>query len=538
MSENSSAGLTRRSMIGLAAAGLGGLALAACGGGTGSGGATTTAAAGTSGGVPAGSGTPAPAKSGGTLRFAPETFTRGTSLDPLTMNANYSVNYALYNTLITIDHQNRKQLMLAESIEPEGGDQSVWTIRLKDGVTFHHGKTLDADDVIYTLGRILDPKNPSPSANLLAGVDLGQIKKMDKRTLRLTLKQPNSQLRDGLAPSGSSILPADYDAKKPMGTGPFRYESFTAQQRFAATRFDDYFAGPAHLDRLEFIGFADPTARSNALLAGQIDGLDGLLPSQLPLFKSRDNLQQLVSQTGGYQVFYMKCDQGSVFADPKVRLAFKLLVDRKQMIDVAWGGYGIPGNDTGVWSQFDPAMDGSLPQRQQDIEQAKSLLKQAGHEGLTITLRTARLSTGMLESAQVLQQNAKAAGVTINLDTVSNTAQYYTDPYYAAPFGSDSDATETMYNLVLYAFTGKGVFNTTGYDNPKVDSLFKEALAAAPDKYQELMHEVSKIISDDGPWIVWGAAKSIDLYDKKFTGANEDAMGRFNGYNWTEISQA
>lgn len=543
MSESSF--VSRRRLLGLAAAGAGGLALAACGSGGTTAGTTgqqtTTAPAtgsGTAGGSSgsAGSSAAPSGKKGGTFRFSPDGFAGTTTLDPLALGAGYAASWAMFNPLLKRDHQNKIVPVLAESFEAEAGDQSVWTLRLRDGVTFHNGKTISADDVLYTLGKILDPKNPGPNTNLLSAIDLSASKKMDARTVRLKLKYPHSQIRDGFASSSSALIPVDFDPKNPVGTGPFKHKDFVTAQKWTGVRNDDYWEGQVFLDQLELFGFNDTTARLNALLAGQIDGIEGVQPAQLPQLKTRTNLQILQSESGAYQVFAMKSEKGALFEDVRVRQAFKLLVDRQQMINVAWGGYGKIGYDTGVWHEFDPAM-AELPDPKHDVDQAKSLLKAAGKEGMSLKLRTSALSVGQLESAQILQQNAKAAGVTIELDIVANRAQYYTDEYYSAPFESDSDSTETMYALAAYAFTEKGTYNTTGYSDPRVNSLLKEALASTQDKYVELMNELSTIISQEGPWIVWGRRDALHAYSNKFTGAASDASGRFNGFDWTTISQ-
>lgn len=527
MPEPFSSGMSRRQALRLGALGAGGLLLSACSGAP----ALHTAAA------PTG-----PRKRGGTFRFAPISTAGTTSADPLSINSGYEIRYAMFDSLVTLDHQNRVQPALAEMLEPEGSDQTVWTIRLRDGVEFHNGKPLDVDDLLFSLQRLLDPKSPSSASNLLRMIDLNAAKKLDKRTLRLKLTSPNSQLRTAFAPSDAAIMPVGFDPNHPVGTGPFKQTGFTPGQRWSGARNGSYWReGLPYLDGLEFIGFADTTtARTNALLSGQIDGIDGLHPAQLPQISSHPNLNVLISRSGAYQVFEMRCDKGAMFEDPRVRKAFKLLVDRPQMIKVAWNGRGAVGNDTGVWPEFDPAMDGSLPQHAQDLDQARSLLKAAGKDGMTVTLRTCQLATGQVESANVLIENAKAAGVTVNLDVVSNRAQYYGgQDYYTSQFKVDSDSTETMFANTAYVFTGKGIYNNTGYDNPRVNSLYAQALAApTPQKYQELMHEVSRIVWDDGPWISWGRQDTVHVCSNKFTGAVEDASGRFNGYKWTEISQA
>jgi peptide/nickel transport system substrate-binding protein len=520
---------TRRGLLGSAA--VGGLVLAGCGGGSGgSGSDASTSGASTSGAR----------KQGGTFKFAPVEMSRVTTADPQSISGGYTLARSMFSSLMKRDAQFRIQPLLAEEFEPKGDDQSVWTIRVHDGVEFHDGKTLDVDDVIHTIQRQLDPKSPSQASALMGAIDLKRMQKLDKRTLRLHLKYPNSQLRDAFAPPDTGIVPVGFDPKKPIGTGPYKQVSFTPSQRWVGERDENYWEqGVPYLDRIEMLGFSDAdVARVNALISGQVDGLDKVPAAALSRIQGNGKLQVVHSETGSFQLWGMLTSKGAPFEDPRVRLAMKLIPDRKLLLQSIWSNHGALGNDTGVWHEFDPAMDGSLPQHEQDIEQARSLLKAAGKEGLTATLRVARLAPGMLESAQILVQNAKQAGVTIKLDIVADAAQYYSsNAYYTSQMKADSDATETMFAGVSYSFVGTGVYNNTGYDNPQLNKLYKQALAANPAKYQELMHEISRIIWEDGPWIVWGRQDNFDAYSKEFTGATPNAGGRgFNGNFFQDIS--
>lgn len=197
-------------------------------------------------------------------------------MDPQASDSSFALATALTDTLMGRDHSWRLQPGLAEEFEPAPGNFRSWTIRVRAGVAFHNGKPLGADDVIHTIRRNLDPKNPGFSAGLLASIDPNGLTALDKRTVRLELKSPNSQLRDGFAEAPTGIVPVGFDPRNPVGTGPFKYQSFQPEQRFVGVRNENYWRhdGP-YLDSLELIGFSDPiTARTNALISGQIDGMD------------------------------------------------------------------------------------------------------------------------------------------------------------------------------------------------------------------------------------------------------------------------
>ena len=289
-------------------------------------------------------------------------------------------------------------MLLAESIEPEKSPKQ-WTIRLKDGITFHNGKPVTADDVIFSLRRILDPKAPKTGAASIGYVDEKQLKKLDDRTVRVTLEFANAGFLDDIGQYFNAIVPTDYDPENPVGTGPFKYVSFTPGQQSEFEKYADYWEdGKPYVDKLIIIDFPEDTARVNALLGGQVDVIDNLPAAQVQSVKSNPNLRVLSSETGAWQPFTMRVDQAP-FDDVKVRQAFRLIVDREQMVQQVLSGQGSIAND--LYARYDPVYASDLPQRQQDLEQAKSLLKQAGQEGLSVELVTAPVFQGIVEAAQV-----------------------------------------------------------------------------------------------------------------------------------------
>src|SRR3954466_14427878 len=133
----------------------------------------------------------------------------------------------------------KRQMLLAESIEP-GSTPDTWTVRLKPGITFHNGKTVTADDVIFSLRRITDPKNPRVGNASISYIDRKNLKKIDDRTVRIPLQFPNANFPDDLGQYFNAIVPTDYDPKNPVGTGPFKYQSFTPGQRSVFTKNPNY----------------------------------------------------------------------------------------------------------------------------------------------------------------------------------------------------------------------------------------------------------------------------------------------------------
>ena len=171
-------------------------------------------------------------RNGGTLRVGVAGGGAEDSIDahiPATV-PDISRVFQLYEPLAGRDINSEFELVLAESIEPEKG-ADTWTIRLQPGITFHNGKPVTADDVLFSLGRIIDPKDPKTGAASISYMDLKRSRKLDDRTVRIQLKFANVGFPDDLGQYFNSIVPTDYDPAKPVGTGPFMYDSFAPGER-------------------------------------------------------------------------------------------------------------------------------------------------------------------------------------------------------------------------------------------------------------------------------------------------------------------
>ncbi|MFD1049229.1 ABC transporter substrate-binding protein, partial [Kibdelosporangium lantanae] len=241
------------------------------------------------------------------------------------------------------------ELVLGESLTPSA-DARVWTLKLRQGVQFHNGKIVDADDVIFSLRRIVDPAAPGIGATGLSMLDAAALRKVDATTVEIPLRYPYSVLDDQLAQYMMGIVPVGFDKANPVGTGPFRFQDFTAGSRSTFVRFDDYWRARALPDQLVIIDFPDDTAKVNSLLSGQIDCLDNLPTSQIDVVKAAGH-QVMISETASWTPFTMRVDTGP-FTDVRVRQAFRLIVDRPQMVAQALNGQGRIGND--MYAPFDP----------------------------------------------------------------------------------------------------------------------------------------------------------------------------------------
>jgi peptide/nickel transport system substrate-binding protein len=423
---------------------------------------------------------------------------------------------------------------LAESIEPRGGRADTWIVRLKPGIEFHDGKTVDADDVIYSIKRIVDPSNPKTGAASIGYVNTKGLRKLDKRTVEVPLRFANIGFPDDIGQYFNGIVPAGYDPKRPVGTGPFKYESFTPGQQSTFVKFPNYHqTGRPYLDEVVIVDFADDTARVNALLAGQVNCISSLPPAQLQSIQSNSALRPLISHTGGWLPFTMRVDQAP-FSDVRVRQAMRLIVDRPQMIEQALTGQGRVAND--LFSPFDPAYNSSLPQRHQDIDQAKSLLKQAGRSNLAIELVTAPVYEGLVSAAQVFAQQAKAAGVTVNLRQV-DSGTFFGPNYLKWPFAQDFWGTYQYLPQVAQCSLPNSPFNETHWSPPRFQQLISQARAQLDKaKRIDILHEAQMLQWNEGGYIVWGFDNLLDAYSAKLSGFTPAKSGfPLGNYGFKEV---
>ncbi|WP_198035133.1 ABC transporter substrate-binding protein [Streptacidiphilus rugosus] len=457
------------------------------------------------------------ARRGGSLRVGVTGGSTADTLDAHTPvdNPDIARVIQLYDTLAVFNADFAVESALAEFIEPTV-DAAGWTIRLKPGLVFHNGKPVTAADVVYTFQRLLDPATHASAAPQLSAIDLNNIRVLDSLTLQLNLKRPDVTLPQTLALYHTGIVPVGYDPRHPVGTGPFKYSSFTPGKQSAFVRNDRYWRpGEPYVNQVTIIDYPDDAARVNALLAGQVDAIDELPLGQVDAVAHRADLRVLESQTGDWLTFTMRVDVPP-FDDERVRQAFRLVVDREQMVREVLGGHGVIAND--LYARYDPAYLSTAPQRHQDIAQAKALLKQAGHENLTVELVTAPVATGLMESARLFAQQAATAGITVHVRQVT-PGVFFGDNYLKWPFAQDDWFTR---NYILQAYDGtlpESPFNETHWNDPTFTRLVAQARATVDQSARtNLLHQAQQIEYDRGGYIIWGFTNQIGAYTAKVNG--------------------
>jgi peptide/nickel transport system substrate-binding protein len=528
--------LLRSAVVGGGALAAGGL-LDACGSNS-SGGAGASPSNSSSGG-------PTTHRRGGDLRVG---LTGGSSSDSLNpfFGGLSAIGTAraqqLFQPLVQLSNDAQVQYILAESITPKGSTK-LWTIRCRKGITFHDGKPFGADDVIYTLRTILNPKKPLGGATVLAPVDINGLKKIDDLTVEVPMKQPFGSFPEQLASFWYFlyIAPNGWKDKDPInGTGPFKFQSFTAGQRSVFVKNPNYWKpGQPYLDSVTILDFQDPTAVQNALVSKAIDATGQLTGAQMKILQKTPGIKAVPSRTGAIEPFTMRVDKAP-FNDVKVRQAFRLLVNRPEFIATTLDGFGTVAAD--VTSPYDPDFDHSL-HRSQDIGMAKSLLKSAGHGGgLTVTLDTSlAVNSSALNMATVFKQQASGAGVTVNINQVS-PGDFFGPNYY-----TKSVFAQIYYNYSPYlaqvaqTFLPSSPFQEVHFNDPHYTSLYNQANQTQNASVRkEIEFAMQKIDFNTGGYIIPCFVDSLDAYSSNVTGyqAGEvgEPLGNFNFEDYSFLS--
>ena len=410
-------------------------------------------------------------------------------------------------------------------------DATVWRFHLRQAL-FHHGSPVTAEDVLASYARIQDPSGTGRRGTQLLGeLDLGNSRALDPRTVELRMHTPVFELPARLAGTGMAIIPAGtQEFSHPVGSGPFRFVSFEPGHSMVASRFDQYWEGAPHLDRLEVLS-ADAAARGNALLGGQAHYVDDMDPTFARVHERDAAIRLLKAPGSSMQAFAAKVDQPP-FNDPAVRLALALTLDRQRLVDVVLAGMGEVGNDLfGKGYQYYP---NDLPQREHDPDRARSLLRGAGKADLTLNLATADAAPGFIQAATLLVEQAKAAGITVHLTTANK------DTYYADILSIDALVNETVGAMPIPNYISTHLLSTvaqnvTHYRSPEFDADYRSAQATADQRARAgTYHDMQRRFQSDGGLFVWGHSDWIGATAPQVAGA---VAAPQNTLNWARFDK-
>jgi peptide/nickel transport system substrate-binding protein len=433
-------------------------------------------------------------------------------LDPAVQqdDSTTAICHNIYNFLARLDQHLVPYPDLAKSWS-SSADGLTWTFPLQQGVKFHSGKPFTADDVIYTLNRI--HKLGLGGATLLDGV--AKITKSDDYTVVFHLKAPNPDLPVFLTDYHMCIVENGFDptmkagyskfTTHPSGTGPFMLKDFVPADHATIVRNPHYWqAGLPYLDSIKFSYLPQPSTQVAALQSGQVDFIINLSPNDAAPLIGAANVKVVTLPATGFLNMRMRSDR-KPFSDPRVRNAFKYLVDRHGIDQAIARGLAPIGNDQPISQGFGEWYT-NIGVRPRNVAKAQALLAQAGYtqaKPLSVNLYASNY-VGQLDFATAFQQ---MAGDVNNLQvkiTSETWETYLAADWLRVDFGITSWATRPTPQVFLnLIYRTGGVWNEGHYSNKKLDSLIDMAGSELDSqKRKSLYRQIATIISNDGPSIL------------------------------------
>ena len=360
-------------------------------------------------------------------------------------------------------------------------DQLTYTFTIRDGIKFHNGDPVTAEDVGESLARC---KNGGDGIfEVEAFSNIQHMETADSRSISITLGEPDSEFLSYLT---AAVLPAGYDGQDtaPVGTGPFKFVSRAAQDNIVLERFDDYWGEKAYLDKVTYKIIENADSILMSLQSGAVDLFAHLTSTQVAQLGDEFNIEEGTMNL--VQAMYLN-NAVAPFDDVRVRQALCYAIDRQQILDLAFDGYGsLIGSS--MYPAFGKYFDDSLTNYYTyDVEKAKALLADAGYpDGFAMTITVPSNYQPHMDTAQVIVEQLKQVGITAEILPVT-WESWLNDTYMGRQFQATVvgvDASTMTARALLERFTSTAGNNFINYNNAEYDALFQAAIAAADDAAQ------------------------------------------------------
>ena len=407
----------------------------------------------------------------------------------------------IYEPFVAADSTMQPIPWLAESWE-SNDKATEWTFRLKQGVKFHDGSPLTADDVVYTFRRLLNPETKSAGASELGAIKPEAFQAVDANTLKVTLESPLAELPSILASKHGMVVKngasSDDIRFRPNGTGPFTLKELKlGLDKTTFTKNAAYWrTGLPKSDCLTVTAITEPLSRVAALQSGDADIVLVIDPATIPVVNADPNIT-LTKAPGGTAVTIGMFIDKPPFDKLKVRQAMKLVMDRQAIVDVALLGFGVPGNDNPIMPASPDAYRSDIIPR--DVAKAKQLLAEAGYpDGISLDLSAADLMPGTMAMVQAYQQMASEAGIKINIVNES-PGEYWDTVWLKKPFAVSNWGMRTTTAALAVAYRKAAPWNETHWYSDKYDGLLDEAAKTIdPDARRKLYQEAQRMLAEEG----------------------------------------
>lgn len=439
-------------------------------------------------------------------------------LDPHTTTSSFAFTVLenVYDTLVQPGDDLTMEPALAESWEVSE-DLLTWTFNLRDGVQFHDGSTLSADDVVASLERIAEE-----GANAWRLDMIDEYVVVDDLTVELVLNRVAPNLLEqvgafkGLAIAPAAAIEAGTLADEPVGTGPFQYVSFTPGDNVVLERFDDYWGGAAAISGVEFRVIPDQGTKLTNLETGEVDWIDSVAPEQIASVEASDDL--VLGQVAGLDYHYVSLNnQREPFDDVRVRQAIAYAIDIDVVTEAAQFDAATPNEtaipETSFW-YHEHTRFGHDPAR------AEELLEEAGVSDLTIDLMVSSDFPETVTAAQVLESQLGEVGITVEIRTedfstwLDDQGQGEFDAFLLSWIGNiDPD------DFYYAQHHSQGVNNFQGFANEEVDELLDAARVEVDETERKALYdEVAELIVDQASYIYFYNSDIVEAWSPRVSG--------------------
>ncbi|MFL2791536.1 MAG: ABC transporter substrate-binding protein [Paracoccaceae bacterium] len=470
-------------------------------------------------------------KRGGRLVVGMEQATAQDSLDPTSYwgTGNILMGNCVHDWLVNRGPDLNPAPFLATSWEPNA-DASSWVFNLRTDVEWHDGAKFTADDVMYSCTRHFREGTESPAKAYMSTI--ASMDKLSDHQLRFNLTAPNADFPVVLSDTRVQITQnGREDFSNPAGTGPFKVVDFTPGSRYVFERNDNYWGddGP-YVDEVEFVGIPDPTAKINALLAGDINCILQLDQKAARLINNSGSSYVIDAPSGAFLNLAMMVDREPT-NNNDFRLAIKHAMDREGLVNNVLKGFGSVGNDHPI-APISPYYNSDLPQRTYDPDKANFHIKKAGLENTPIDFYGSDVAgSGGLACAQHLQQSAKKAN--INLNVINPPADsYWSAVWIQKPIiVSGWDARPVPDLIFAIAFASESGWNETLWKNDKFDKLMVSARSDTDFESRKAKYfEMQEMLHNHGGHGTLGFRNYVDAASNEVQGINPHGSGPLGFY--------
>ncbi|WP_172292744.1 ABC transporter substrate-binding protein [Pseudoruegeria sp. HB172150] len=410
-------------------------------------------------------------------------------------------------------------------------DGTVYTFHLHDGVTFHDGSTMDAEDVKFSLDRARADDSTNAQKALFAGI--ADVEVVDPLTVKVTLSGPNSAFPTNMA-WGDAVIVApesiDSAATNPVGTGPFKFANWVQGDRVELEAYPDYWGEKPALTKATFKFISDPTAAFAAMMAGDIDAFPGYpAPETLVQFESDPRFKLIIGSTEGETIMAMN-NKDEVLSDVKVREAISHAINRQEIIDGAMFGYGTPIGTH--FAPHNPDYVDLTAQSDYDPEKSKALLAEAGQEGLTLSLKLPPPSYAR-RGGEIIAAQLRAVGIETEIENLE-WAQWLETVFKGKDFDLTIVSHTEPMDINIYARPDY-YFQ---YDKPEFQKLMEDLnLATDPAERSDILKQAQQMIADDYVNVYLFQLARTGVANAKIEGLWENSPTQANdltGVSWTE----